>query len=94
LQKDYERLKDLSIKSLESTAPEPTRWQNAKLSGYMIAVALFFGVTLLISFFLVIVAINATNIPGDVAPSIFILGLAPPSIGTFLLFTRVFGRFL
>jgi hypothetical protein len=73
---------------------EPTRRQNAKLLGYMIAAALFFGMTLLISFSLVIVAINATYIPGDVAPNIFMLGLAPPSIGTFLLFTKVFGRFM
>ena len=73
---------------------EPTRRQNAKLLGYMIAAALFFGMTLLISFFLVIVAINAMDIPGDVAPNIFILGLVPPSIGTYLLFRKVFGRFM
>jgi hypothetical protein len=83
-----------SIKSLASSAAEPTRWQNVKLSGYMAAVALFFGMTLLISFFLVILVINATDIPGDVAPSIFMFGLVPPSVGTFLLFTKVFGRFM
>lgn len=65
-----------------------------KLLGYMVAAALFFGLTLLISFFLVIVAINATDIPADVAPNIFMLGLVPPSIGTFLLFTRVIGKFM
>jgi hypothetical protein len=81
------------MKSLTYTA-EPTRRQNVKLLGYMIAAALFFGVTLLISFFLMIVAINATDIPGDVAPNIFMLGMVPPSIGTFLLFTKVFGRFM
>jgi hypothetical protein len=72
----------------------PTKRENAKLLGYMIATALFFGMTLLISFFLVIVAINATDIPNDVAPNIFMLGLVPSSIGTFLLFTKVFGRFM
>jgi len=65
-----------------------------KLLGYMVAAALCFGLTLLISFFLVIVAINATDIPADVAPNIFMLGLVPPSIGTFLLFTRVIGKFM
>jgi hypothetical protein len=81
------------MKSLAYTA-ESTRRQNAKLLAYMIAAALFFGMTLLISFFLVTMAINATDIPGDVAPNIFILGLVPPSVGTFLLFTKVFGRFM
>lgn len=73
---------------------EIARRENLKLLGYMVAAALFFGLTLLISFFLVIVAINATNIPADVAPNIFMLGLVPPSIGTFLLFTRVIGKFM
>jgi hypothetical protein len=83
----------LSMKSLAYTA-QPTRRQNAKLLGYMIAAALFFGMTLLISFFLVIVTINATDIPADVAPTVFMVGLVPPSIGTFMLFTKVFGRFM
>ena len=78
----------------DTTTAESTKRGNAKLLGYMIAAALFFGITLLVSFFLVIVAINATDIPGDVAPNIFMLGLVPPSIGTFLLFTKVFGRFM
>jgi hypothetical protein len=60
----------------------------------MIGTALFFGVTLLISFFLAIVAINAIKIPADVAPNILILGLVPPSVATFLLFTKVFGRLI
>jgi hypothetical protein len=54
----------------------------------------FFSVTLLISFFLVIVAINAIKIPADVASNILMLGLVPPSVATFLLFTKVFDRFL
>lgn len=60
----------------------------------MVGAAVFFAVTLFISFFIVIVAINNMDIPGDVAPNMFMLGLAPPSVGTFLLFTKVFGRFL
>jgi hypothetical protein len=79
--------------SLGLTA-KPIRRQNAKLLAYLIAAALFFGMTLLISFFLVIVAINATDISGTLAPNILMLGLIPPSIGTFLLFTKVFGRFM
>ena len=60
----------------------------------MIGAATFFGVTLLISFFIVIIAINAMNIPADIAPNLLLVGLVPPSIATFLLFTRVFGRFI
>jgi hypothetical protein len=67
---------------------------NLKLLAYMIGAAVFFAVTLFISFFIVIVAINNSDIPGDVAPNMFMLGLIPPSIGTFLLFTKVFGRFI
>lgn len=60
----------------------------------MAGAAVFFAVTLFISFFIVIVAINNFDIPGDVAPNMFMLGLVPPSVGTFLLFTKVFGRFM
>lgn len=70
------------------------RRDNLKLLAYMVGAALFFAVTLFISFFIVIVAINNIDIPGDVAPNMFMLGLVPPSIGTFLLFTKVFGRFM
>jgi hypothetical protein len=70
------------------------RRDNLKLIAYMIGAALFFAVTLFISFFVVIVAINNLDIPGDVAPNMFMLGLLPPSIGTFLLFTKVFGQFM
>ena len=75
-------------------AAEPSRREKVKLLGYMIGAAMFFGVTLLISFFLVIVAINAIKIPADVASNILMLGLVPPSVATFLLFTKVFDRFL
>ena len=77
-----------------ATAAEPSRREKVKLLGYMIGTAAFFGVTLLISFFLVIVAINAIKIPADVASNILMLGLVPPSVATFLLFTKVFDRFL
>lgn len=70
------------------------RRDNLKLIAYMIGAALFFAVTLFISFFVVIVAINNMDIPGDIAPNMFMLGLLPPSIGTFLLFTKVFGKFM
>ena len=55
---------------------------------------MFFGVTLLISFFMIIVAINSIKIPAEVASNILMLGLVPPSVATFLLFTKVFGRFI
>jgi uncharacterized BrkB/YihY/UPF0761 family membrane protein len=68
--------------------------EKVKLLGYMIGTATFFGVALLISFFIVITAINAIKIPADMAPNMLMLGLVPPSIATFLLFTRVLGRFI
>ena len=79
---------------LELTQTMNRRRDNLKLLAYMVGAALFFAVTLFISFFVVIVAINNMDIPGDVAPNMFMLGLVPPSIGTFLLFTKVFGRFM
>ena len=78
----------------DTAAAEPSRREKAKLLGYMIGTAVFFSVTLLISFFLVIVAINAIKVPADVASNILMLGLVPPSVATFLLFTKVFDRFL
>jgi uncharacterized BrkB/YihY/UPF0761 family membrane protein len=73
---------------------ELTGREKVKLLTFMIATALFFGVTMLISFFLVIVVINEFKIPADIAPNVLILGLVPPSIATFLLFTKAFGRFI
>jgi uncharacterized BrkB/YihY/UPF0761 family membrane protein len=70
------------------------RREKVKLLTFMIGTALFFGVTLLISFLLAIVAINAIKIPADVAPNILVLGLVPPSVATFLLFTKAFGRLM
>jgi uncharacterized BrkB/YihY/UPF0761 family membrane protein len=73
---------------------ELTGREKVKLLTFMIATALFFGVTLLISFFLVIVVINEFKIPADIAPNVLILGLVPPSVATFLLFTKAFGRLI
>jgi hypothetical protein len=75
-------------------AADSSSRDKLKLLGYMVGTAMFFGVTLLISFFLVIVAINSIKIPAEVASNIVMLGLVPPSVATFLLFTKVFGRFI
>jgi hypothetical protein len=77
-----------------NAAADHSRRDKLKLLGYMVGTAMFFGVTLLISFFLIIVAINSIKIPAEVASNILMLGLVPPSVATFLLFTRVFGRFI
>jgi hypothetical protein len=77
-----------------NAAADPSRRDKLKLLGYMVGTAMFFGVTLLVSFFLVIVAINSIKIPAEVASNILMLGLVPPSVATFLLFTKVFGRFI
>jgi hypothetical protein len=77
-----------------NAAPDHSRRDKLKLLGYMVGTAMFFGVTLLISFFLIILAINSIKIPAEVASNILMLGLVPPSVATFLLFTKVFGRFI
>ncbi|MDQ3807875.1 MAG: hypothetical protein M3298_06875 [Thermoproteota archaeon] len=70
------------------------RRKKVKLFGYMIGTAVFFAVTLLISFFLLIITINAMKVPANMASNILMLGLVPPSVATFLLFTKMFGRVL
>lgn len=65
-----------------------------RVLGILIGAAVFFATTLLISFFGVIMMIKELNIPATEGPNYFMLGLVPPSIGTFLLFTKVLGRFL
>jgi hypothetical protein len=75
-------------------AGEHSKWEKVKLLGYMIGAAMFFGVIMLISFFAVIMAINVIKIPVDIAPNILLVGLVPPSVATFLLFTKVLGRFI
>jgi hypothetical protein len=77
-----------------NAAADHSRRDKLKLLGYMVGTAMFFGVTLLISFFLIIVAINSIKIPAEVASNILMLGLVLPSVATFLLFTKVFGRFI
>lgn len=67
---------------------------DLRVLGIMIGAALFFAATLLISFFGVIMMIKELSIPGDEGPNYFMLGLIPPSVGTFFLFTKVLGRFL
>lgn len=66
---------------------------DLRVLGIMIGAALFFATTLLISFFGVIMMIKEMDIPGDEGPNYFMLGLIPPSVGTFLLFTKVLGKF-
>jgi hypothetical protein len=72
---------------------ESTRGSLVTL-GFLIITVLFFAATLLTSFFIIIVIINETNVSADMAPNIFMLGLVPPSVSTFLLYTKVFGRFI
>lgn len=62
--------------------------------GFLIAIVFFFVITLLVSFFGIIVLINEMDIPGDVAPNVFMIGLIPPSILSILLYTKLFGRFI
>jgi hypothetical protein len=62
--------------------------------GFLLAIVFFFIFTLLVSFFGIIVLINEMDIPGDVAPNVFMIGLIPPSILSILLYTKLFGRFL
>jgi hypothetical protein len=79
---------------LSELAHTVTRHDNLKLLAFMIGAAVFFALTLFISFFIVILVLNNSDIPGEAKPNMFMLGLVPPSIGTFLLFTKVFGRFI
>jgi hypothetical protein len=71
-----------------------TAKDNLKLLAFMVGAALFFAVTLLASFFVVIVFIGGSNMPRDQAPNFFMVGLVPPSVATFVLFTKGFGRFM
>ena len=75
-------------------AAQPGTRKKVELFGYMIGTAVFFAVTLLISFFLLIITINAMKVPTNMASNILMLGLVPPSVATFLLFTKMFGRVL
>ena len=68
--------------------------ENLRVLGFTLGAALFFATLLLGSFFIVIVLINTWEIPGDQALNFLMLGLIPPAVGTFLLFTKVLGRFM
>lgn len=68
--------------------------ENLKLLVFMIGAALFFVVTLLGSFFGIIVFINKYALPSDQALNFFMVGLVPPSVATFVLFTKGLGRFM
>jgi hypothetical protein len=74
-------------------ASEPRR-TTARTVGFLVAIVFFFVFTLLVSFFGIIVLINEMDIPGDVAPNVFMIGLIPPSILSILLYTKLFGRFI
>ncbi|MCI0559996.1 MAG: hypothetical protein MN733_16020 [Nitrososphaera sp.] len=78
---------------MTAAARESTR-SNFLTLAFLVITVLFFAGTLLGSFFVIIVLINNSDVPPDIAPNIFMLGLVPPSIATFLLYTKVFGRFL
>ena len=71
-----------------------TRRTTTRTVGFLIATVFFFVFTLLVSFFGIIVLINYMDIPGDVAPNVFMIGLVPPSILTILLYTKLFGRYI
>lgn len=60
----------------------------------LIITVLFFTVTLLGSFFVLIVFINEMDVSSDLAPNLLMIGLVPPSVLTLLLYIKVFGRFL
>ncbi len=76
-----------------TTVPESKR-TNLKTVGFLIIAVLFFGATLLASFFVMIVLINEFDVDPELAPNLFMVGLVPPSILTILLYFKVFGRFM
>ena len=67
---------------------------TVRIVGFLVAIVFFFVVTLLVSFFGIIALINEMDIPGDVAPNVFMIGLIPPSILSILLYTKLFGRYI
>jgi hypothetical protein len=78
---------------MAEVAKEPSR-TTLRTVGFLIAIVFFFIITLLISFFGIIVLIDEMDIPGDMAPNVFMVGLIPPSILSILLYTKLFGRFI
>lgn len=71
-----------------------SRRTTARTVGFLVAIVFFFVFTLLVSFFGIIVLINEMDIPGDVAPNVFMIGLIPPSVLSILLYVKLFGRFI
>jgi hypothetical protein len=67
---------------------------TVRIVGFLVAIVIFFVFILLVSFFGIIALINEMDIPGDVAPNVFMIGLIPPSILSILLYTKLFGRFI
>jgi hypothetical protein len=78
---------------MAEVAKEPSR-NTVRTVGFLMAIVFFFIITLLISFFGIIVLIDEMDIPGDMAPNVFMVGLIPPSILSILLYTKLFGRFI
>jgi hypothetical protein len=78
---------------MAEVAKEPSR-TTVRTVGFLLAIVFFFIITLLISFFGIIVLIDEMDIPGDMAPNVFMVGLIPPSILSILLYTKLFGRFI
>lgn len=78
---------------MAEVAKEPSR-TTVRTVGFLMAIVFFFIITLLISFFGIIVLIDEMDIPGDMAPNVFMAGLIPPSILSILLYTKLFGRFI
>ena len=78
---------------MAEVAKEPSR-TTVRTVGFLMAIVFFFIITLLISFFGIIVLIDEMDIPGDMAPNVFMVGLIPPSILSILLYKKLFGRFI
>ena len=78
---------------MAEVAKESSR-TTVRTVGFLVAIVFFFILTLLVSFFGIIVLINEMDIPGDMAPNVFMIGLIPPSVLSVLLYTKVFGRFI
>ena len=79
---------------LASTGPALTKGGTLRIVGFLVAAMLFFVITLLISFFLMIWFINRDGISPTDGPNFFMIGLIPPSIAAIFLYAKVFGKHL
>jgi hypothetical protein len=68
--------------------------EDAKVLVFLVMAMLFFVVTLLVSFFVIIYLIYKEGVSPDYGPDLFMAGLIPPSMATILLYVKVFGRHL